>query len=130
MIAPRPIARALGLGDSKAAKTTLRVFGARELAAGAMLLRAPAVSFNVWNRVLGDVMDACALGLASRRSNRTGALAGALGFVGSALLLDFGSRAALTVKPAARCPSPANIQTGALDKGPRPRNSRAGPARC
>ena len=85
---PGRLARWLGLGDSKAARNTIAAFGVREIAAGGMLLRGPAVSTNVWNRVLGDVIDAGALGLAFRRSDRTGAVAGALGFVGSALLLD------------------------------------------
>ena len=53
-----------------------------------MLLRGPAVSTNVWNRVIGDGMDMAALGLAFSRSNRRGAVAGALGFVAGATLLD------------------------------------------
>lgn len=53
-----------------------------------MLLRGPAVSTNVWNRVIGDGMDAAALGLAFARSDRKGAVAGALAFVGGAALAD------------------------------------------
>jgi hypothetical protein len=49
--APGRIARFLGLEGSKAARNTLVAFGAREMLAGAMLLRCPAVSTNVWNRV-------------------------------------------------------------------------------
>ena len=56
--------------------------------AGGALLRGPAVSTNVWNRVIGDAMDAGALGLAATRSSRNGAIAAALGFVGGAMLAD------------------------------------------
>jgi hypothetical protein len=87
--APGRIARFLGLDGSKAARTTLIAFGARELLAGTMLLRGPAVSTNVWNRVIGDVIDAGALGLAATRSNRKAAVAGALAFVGGAMVADW-----------------------------------------
>jgi hypothetical protein len=85
--APGRIARWLGV-EGKTAKTVIGLFGARELLAGGMLLRGPAVSTNVWNRVIGDAMDAAALGLAFSRSNRKGPVAGALGFVAGAALLD------------------------------------------
>jgi hypothetical protein len=92
--APGRLARWLGLEGSKAARNTLFAFGLRELAAGGMLLRGPAVSTNVWNRVVGDVMDAGALGLALRSSTRKGAVAGARGVVGGALAADwFAARA-------------------------------------
>ena len=87
--APGRIARFLGLEGSKAARNTLVAFGAREMLAGAMLLRGPAVSTNVWNRVIGDAIDAGALGLAATRSNRKGAIAGALAFVGGAMIADW-----------------------------------------
>jgi hypothetical protein len=85
--APGRLARWLGV-DRKAAKTAIALFGARELLAGGMLLRGPAVSTNVWNRVIGDGMDLAALGLALTGSNRRPAVAGALGFVAGATLLD------------------------------------------
>lgn len=85
--APRRLARWLGV-DGGSAKTVIRIFGARELLAGAMLLRGPAVSTNAWNRVVGDAMDLGALGLAFSRSGRRGAVAGALGFVAGATLID------------------------------------------
>lgn len=87
VVAPGRLARWLGL-DEKTARTVLRFFGARELMAGGMLLRGPAVSTNAWNRVLGDAMDLGALGLAFTRSIRKPAVAGALGFVAGATLLD------------------------------------------
>lgn len=87
--AARPIARWLGLEGSKAARNTLRAFGAREIAAGTMTLMSPAASQNMWNRVLGDAMDAGALGLALRSSSRKRAVGGALAFVGSAMVADW-----------------------------------------
>jgi hypothetical protein len=85
--APGRIARWLGV-EGKTAKTVTGLFGGRELLAGAMLLRGPAVSTNVWNRVFGDTMDLAALGIAFGRSNRKPAVAGALAFVAGATLLD------------------------------------------
>jgi hypothetical protein len=86
--APGRLARWLGLEGSKTARNTLIAFGIREIAAGGMLLRGPAVSTNVWNRVIGDAIDAGALGLAMRSSTRKGAVAGAMAFVGGAMLAD------------------------------------------
>lgn len=85
--APGRLARWLGV-DGKTAKTVIAIFGARELLAGGMLLRGPAVSTNAWNRVIGDGMDLAALGMAFSRSDRKTALSGALGFVVGATLLD------------------------------------------
>ncbi|HEY7006058.1 MAG TPA: hypothetical protein VH392_06185 [Sphingomicrobium sp.] len=85
--APGRLARWLGV-DGKTAKTVVGLFGARELLAGAMLLRGPAVSTNAWNRVVGDAMDLGALGLAFSRSSKRGAVAGALGFVAGATIVD------------------------------------------
>lgn len=87
--APGRIARALGLDDDGAARKTITVFGVREIAAGIALLRGPAVSTNVWNRVLGDALDLGALLLALGPSSRPRAVAGALAFVGGATALDF-----------------------------------------
>src|SRR5690348_8931442 len=83
LAAPGRLARWLGV-DRATAKTVIGLFGARELLAGAMLLRGPAVSTNVWNRVAGDAMDLGALGLAFARSTRRPAVAGAIGFVAGA----------------------------------------------
>lgn len=85
--APGRLARWLGV-DGKSARTVIGLFGARELVAGGMLLRGPAVSTNAWNRVVGDAMDLGALGLAFTRSSRRAAVAGALGFVAGATIID------------------------------------------
>jgi hypothetical protein len=85
--APGRLSRWLGV-DGKTAKTVIGLFGARELLAGAMLLRGPAVSTNAWNRVVGDAMDLGALGVAFSRSSRRGTVAGAIGFVAGAAIVD------------------------------------------
>src|SRR5438309_3259075 len=85
--APGRLAKWLGT-EGKSARRLITLFGARELLAGGMLLRGPAVSTNVWNRVIGDGIDLAALGLAFTRSDRKAAVAGAVGFVAGATLLD------------------------------------------
>lgn len=88
VIAPKRIAKVLGLDPEGPASTTIRAFGLREIAAGAMLVRGPAFSTNVWNRVLGDAMDIGSLLLALRTSRKPAAVAGALAFVGGVTALD------------------------------------------
>lgn len=88
ILAPRRIAKALGVDPEGPAKTVIRAFGMREIAAGAMLVRGPAVSFNAWNRVIGDTMDTAALLLALRSTRKPGAVIGALAFVGACTALD------------------------------------------
>ena len=105
VVAPGRLAKLLGLEGSRAARNTLIAFGVRELLAGGMLLRGPAVSTNVWNRVIGDAIDAGALSLAFTRSNRKGAVAGALAFVGGAMAADWLSARALDRKTARTFPN-------------------------
>lgn len=85
--APGRLARWLGV-NGKTVRNVVPLFGARELLAGGMLLRGPAVSTNVWNRIVGDGIDFAALCLAFARSERRTAVAGAIGFVAGATLLD------------------------------------------
>ena len=87
MLAARRVAKGLGV-EGGTAEGVIRLFGAREMLAGGMLLRGPAVSTNVWNRVIGDVIDLGALVVAAPRTSRPAALAGALGFVAGATALD------------------------------------------
>ncbi|WP_300974179.1 hypothetical protein [Sphingomonas sp. LHG3406-1] len=95
IFAPERIARALGLDEHGTAKTVIRAFGFREVAAGVMLLRGPAVSFNAWNRVLGDTMDTAALLAGLRMSKRPGAILGSLALVGACAALDRWTASAL-----------------------------------
>jgi hypothetical protein len=87
LFAARRVASTLGVEGGRA-EGVIRLFGAREVLAGGMLLRGPAVSTNAWNRVIGDAMDMGALLLAAPRSSRPTALAGAIGFVAGAAALD------------------------------------------
>ena len=103
--APGRLARWLGV-EGKTSKRVIGLFGARELLAGGMLLRGPAVSTNAWNRVIGDGMDAAALGLAFARSSRKGVVAGAMGFVAGAALLDFITARGLDEQTARTFPHP------------------------
>lgn len=86
--APGRIARTLGLSEDGPARRTILAFGLREITAGLALLRGPAVSANVWNRVAGDALDLGALLMALRSSSNRAAVAGALAFVGGATALD------------------------------------------
>lgn len=86
--APGRLAKALGLQENGTARKVIFGYGLRELAAGAALLRGPAVSTNVWNRVMGDALDIVSLLFALGASNNKRAVAGALAFVGGATALD------------------------------------------
>lgn len=74
--------------NSEGHETLIRGFGARELAAGAGLLAAPANAFGVWSRVAGDGMDLAALGAAMRKSPGNRAIWGSLAFVVGVTILD------------------------------------------
>lgn len=85
LAASKRIARSLAAEEHDG---VVRIFGARELFAGAALLSGPAHSVRVWNRVAGDAMDIAALGLAARRAPQNKAIWGALAFVAAATALD------------------------------------------
>lgn len=108
--APGRLSKWLGV-EGPSAKKVIALFGARELLAGAMLLRGPAVSTNVWNRVIGDGMDAAALGLAFARSNRKGPIAGALAFVATAAVADYLTARGLDRETARTFPPMENAAT-------------------
>lgn len=74
--------------DAQGHEGLIKGFGAREVAAGVGILNAPAHSVGIWNRVIGDVMDLAALGLAARNAPRNKAVWGSLAFVAGALALD------------------------------------------
>jgi uncharacterized membrane protein len=72
LIAPRHLARLIGIDEDGKAPLVLRLFGLREIAAGAMLLNKPTDPKGGWNRAIGDVMDLAALGIAMRNSTSRG----------------------------------------------------------
>lgn len=85
LLAAKKVTRAL---DATGHEGLVKGFGAREVAAGVGILAAPAVSINVWNRVLGDAMDLAALGVAARRAPRNRAVWGSLAVVIGTTVLD------------------------------------------
>lgn len=66
LVAGGRLSRALGLGQSD---TLVRAFGAREIAAGAMILAHPDAATPVWSRVAGDALDLAVLGSALRTAD-------------------------------------------------------------
>jgi len=61
-LAPRTVARWIGVSDSKNARTVLRGLGIREIANGIGLLARPKSAVWLWSRVVGDLMDLVLLG--------------------------------------------------------------------
>lgn len=74
--------------DADGHEGLVKGFGAREVAAGAMLLNAPAHATGMWNRVAGDVMDIVATAAATKNSPRNKLTWAALAFVIGAAALD------------------------------------------
>ena len=67
LIFGRSMNRRLGLGQSPG---LVRAFGAREVAAGAMVLMYPDMAAPVWLRVAGDALDLAVLARALATPNR------------------------------------------------------------
>jgi uncharacterized membrane protein len=89
VLAPRGVARAIGLlGDDRNRKTML-AFGVREMATGIGLLTRPRPASFAWGRVAGDAMDLAVLGkaLASSRNDRR-RVAAATAAVAGVTILD------------------------------------------
>jgi hypothetical protein len=93
LLASRRVATKLGVGSPG----LVQAFGAREIAAGFMVLNKPDTAMPVWGRVVGDAMDAAVLAtrLGSGNPQRGGAKA-ALLFVLGATALDVVVAAALS----------------------------------
>jgi uncharacterized membrane protein len=72
LIAPRHLARLIGIQDDGKVPFVMRLFGLREIAAGAMLLNQPTNPTNGWSRVAGDLIDLAAMGIAMRNSTSLG----------------------------------------------------------
>jgi uncharacterized membrane protein len=71
ILAPRSVARAIGLEDNDRNQRLMTAFGVREVATGLGLLRRPGSAAMAWGRVAGDAMDLAVLGraLASNRND-------------------------------------------------------------
>jgi hypothetical protein len=93
LLASRRIAAALGVATPR----LVQAFGAREVAAGLMVLNKPDIAMPVWGRVAGDAMDAAVLVTGLRYGNRQRNWAGAaMLFVIGAAALDIAVAMALS----------------------------------
>ena len=93
LLASRRIAMMLGV----ASPGLVQAFGAREIAAGLMVLNKPDTAMPVWRRVAGDAMDAAVLTTGLGYGNRQRSKAAAtLVFVLGATALDVAVAAALS----------------------------------
>ena len=84
LLAARRIATAVGVGSP----ALVQALGAREIAAGIMVLNKPDTAMPVWSRVAGDALDAAVLatGLGYRNRRRGGAAAAMLVVLATAAL--------------------------------------------
>jgi len=62
LLAPRQVAKLVGIEDEDEHVGTLRTFGIREIAAGVGLLTRPKPTYWLWSRVGGDAIDLAFLG--------------------------------------------------------------------
>jgi hypothetical protein len=62
LLAPRVVARWIGVSESAIAARVLRGLGIREIANGVCLFVRPSSSVWLWSRVIGDLMDLALLG--------------------------------------------------------------------
>ncbi len=84
VLAPAALCRATGL---RGRETLVRVYGLRELAAGAAILASHDPTPWIWSRVAGDALDLATLLLDTEPSNRGGRVA-AFAAVAGVILLD------------------------------------------
>jgi uncharacterized membrane protein len=97
LLAPRGVARMIGVPDSERSRTVLTLLGLRELTSGIGLLANPASPGWAWSRVVGDAMDLALLGraFADERADR-GRLAAATAAVAGVAALDARAAAGLS----------------------------------
>jgi uncharacterized membrane protein len=89
LLSPGFLGRAIGVGDDPRTRLTMRLLGARELAAGIGLLSRRSDPVFLWARVAGDLMDLALLGKAmATPSNRRERVASATAAVVGATALD------------------------------------------
>ncbi|MDB4960172.1 MAG: hypothetical protein JWP01_171 [Myxococcales bacterium] len=89
MAAPAALARLIGVQPDRRTRTTLRLFGAREIAHAIGIFAKPRQPMPVWSRVLGDAIDLSFLAWAmkSKRTN-TERMVGAVVAVLGVTVLD------------------------------------------
>jgi uncharacterized membrane protein len=88
ILAPRGVARAIGLEDDDRNHKLMTAFGIREIATGLGLLSRPDSAAFAWGRVAGDAMDLAVLGkaLASSRNDHNRVAAAAAAVLGVTVL--------------------------------------------
>ena len=64
IVAPRSVARMIGVPDGRRNRSTMRAVGVREITSGVGILTRPRPAGWVWSRVAGDLMDMSLLGRA------------------------------------------------------------------
>jgi hypothetical protein len=69
LLAPRHVARLIGVTPNRQTLTILRAYGARKLASGVGILAKPTEARWLWSRVGGDAVDLITLGQAASRKN-------------------------------------------------------------
>ena len=90
---PRQLCDWLGIEDRE---NLLRVFGLREIGAGIMILAQSDRARGVWSRVAGDGLDLAALGVATTKSDRRGAVIASIATVAAITALDIFTAAKMT----------------------------------
>jgi uncharacterized membrane protein len=89
LVAPRGVARIIGVEPTGKVPVVTRLFGLREIAAGALLLMKPTSPYGSWNRVFGDLLDLMTMGVAMKRGSTSVARnAFAIGNVAAVTALD------------------------------------------
>jgi uncharacterized membrane protein len=86
MLAPRSVARAIGMPDASPA--VLRGFGAREIANGIAILRDPQGAQWLWGRVGGDALDLSYLATGLNGEHNKARVMAAIGAVAGVAALD------------------------------------------
>jgi hypothetical protein len=72
LVAPRHVARLIGVRGNERTRAVLRAYGAREIATGLGILSQPTEAKWLWSRVGGDAIDLATLGQASRNEKTDG----------------------------------------------------------
>ena len=72
VVAPKMLAKTIGVDPRGAGPAIMRAFGAREIGAGLAVLLRPNKPIPLWARVAGDAMDLTFLALATRSRRASG----------------------------------------------------------
>ena len=88
LVAPRTVAKVIGIEPNGKTSLLTRAMGAREIAAGVGILMQPRRPLPIASRIAGDLVDLAMLGLAAKNRTSTARLAGAVAFVLGATALD------------------------------------------